>query len=230
MQYFNDSQEIDMEFLSSQYNSKSGPVNLVLQSPESARNGFNAVNTGTFLVHQLPFPPDDGFHEYRFDWLRDSVSFYADGVLLTTMTQAVPNSSGHLTLSHWSNGDPGWSGGPPAQDAIMTVAYIKAYFNSSSVTREQDWSAQCKDSTVAAATCRVLDSTGGSDGNASSHTFFHKQNNTFANPNATSGDQPRPSTDKKSVGSLFGHDASLCILTVIVVALTAGGRLFDHCL
>ena len=171
-QYLNDTQEIDMEFLSAEFNATSQPVNLVLQSPESERAGFNAANTGTFQVHQLNFTPAEGFHEYRFDWSPNAVDFYADGVLLKTMTSAVPTAPGHITLSHWSNGDPEWSAGPPTDDAILTVSYLKGYFNSSDAARQQDWSKRCTDPSAANVSCPVPEVTQAPDGNASAHTFF----------------------------------------------------------
>ncbi|KKY27042.1 putative galactosyl transferase [Diplodia seriata] len=144
----NNTQEIDFEFLSKQYNSSSSPVNLVLHSPESAAAGFDASKLlDNFKVHPLPFRPDAGFHEYRFDWLPDRVSFYADGNWLWDMVDNVPNSGGHLVLNHWSNADPNWSAGPPEQDSIMTVSYVKAYFNSSDSQRQHDYFSRCPDDT-----------------------------------------------------------------------------------
>lgn len=171
-QYFNDTQEIDMEFLSAEFNDTSKPVNLVLQSPESAKAGFNAANTATFQIHQLNFTPSEGFHEYRFDWSPNAVEFYADGVLLDTMTSAIPTAPGHITLSHWSNGDPNWSAGPPTEDAILTVEYFKGYFNSSDQARQHDWSKRCTNPSATNVTCPVPEITQAPDGNASARTFF----------------------------------------------------------
>lgn len=84
--------------------------------------------------------PSDGFHEYRYDWLPDRVEFYLDGQLLRTMFTSLPDGPGKLMLNHWSNGDPAWSGGPPRQDAVMTIMYLKTYFNASNTNshyREQ---------------------------------------------------------------------------------------------
>ena len=161
-----------MEFLSKEFNASSDPVNLVLQSAQSEEAGFNAANTGTFKAHQLPFSPSDAFHEYRFDWSRDAVEFYADGVLLDTMTEAIPTSPGHITLSHWSTGNPDWSAGPPAMDAILTVEYVKGYFNSSDPARQKDWSNRCKDASAVNATCPIPEIQGAPDGNVSAKTFF----------------------------------------------------------
>ncbi|KAF2126581.1 glycoside hydrolase family 16 protein [Dothidotthia symphoricarpi CBS 119687] len=136
--YHNNSQEIDMEFLSTQFNSSGGSVNLVLQTPESVVHGYDASGTPGFEVQPLPFRPDGKFHEYRFDWTADRVAFYVDGEYLHEMTENIPNEGGGMFFNHWSNGDPKWSAGPPESDAVMTVSYVKAYFNSTDTERSQD--------------------------------------------------------------------------------------------
>ncbi|KAK0648193.1 concanavalin A-like lectin/glucanase domain-containing protein [Cercophora newfieldiana] len=146
--YFNDTQEIDMEFLSKEFHTENSsyPVNIVLHSPLSAAHGFDAVKAGTWTQAFLPFNPTDGFHEYRFDFVPDVVYFYADGEYLTQMTgAAVPTVGGQLLMNHWSNGKATWTGGPPKKDAVMTVAYVKTYFNSSSPERQAEWQKRCPD-------------------------------------------------------------------------------------
>ncbi|KAH4924054.1 hypothetical protein HBI79_162770 [Parastagonospora nodorum] len=136
--YHNNSQEIDMEFLSHQFNESQGAVNLVLQSPQSLAQGYDAANTSGFEVQPLPFRPDERFHEYRFDWTKERVSFYVDGVFLYEMTENVPTEGGGIFFNHWSNGDPTWSAGPPTQDTVMTISYMKSYFNSTDTERSQN--------------------------------------------------------------------------------------------
>jgi len=134
-----------MEFLSHQFNSSGGVVNLVLQTPQSVNNGYDASGTSGFEVEPLPFRPDDQFHEYRFDWTADRVAFYVDGQYLHEMTENIPVEGGSLFFNHWSNGDPKWSAGPPEQDAVMTISYMKAYFNSTDTERSQnDYKERCK--------------------------------------------------------------------------------------
>lgn len=50
-----------------------------------------------------------------------------------------------MMLNHWSNGDPNWSGGPPDVDTAITVSYIKAYFNTSNESRNEQWLDACAD-------------------------------------------------------------------------------------
>ena len=72
------------------------------------------------------------FHEYRFDWLPDRIDYYIDGWHALTFTDNIPSSPGAIHFSHWSDGNPLWTMGPPPEDAVMTVAYVKAYFNTTS--------------------------------------------------------------------------------------------------
>ena len=209
-----------MEFLSAEYNSSSHPVNLVLQSPDSARNGFNAAGTGTFDIHQLPFSPSDGFHEYRFDWSPSSVVFYADGVVMQTMTKAIPTSPGHITLSHWSNGDPAWSAGPPEQDAIITVEYLKGYFNSSDTQRQKDWAHRCPNVAAVNATCAVPDLKAAPNGNQSANTYFFTQQQNMTN-NQTGSDLKSLASSVKGSALLPG----ISTLSVLFIAV----RVLDWC-
>jgi hypothetical protein len=104
----------------------------------------------------LGFDPSAGFHEYRFDWLPDRVVFYIDSSPVSTMVYSVPHDNGRLFLNHWSNGSPAWSGGPPRQDATMSVLYVKAYFNSTDPERVRIADERCR-SGGARKTCAIPD-------------------------------------------------------------------------
>jgi Glycosyl hydrolases family 16 len=169
-----------MEFLSSQFSPKDNtfPVNLVLQSAQSVTQGYNAVGTGNYVVANLPFNPTTGFHEYRIDFVPGSVIFYADGEVLTTMhTSAIPTQAGHLILTQWSNGNPLWSAGPPTIEAIVTVGYVKSYFNSSLVSRIDAFASRCGNQHISGAICSIPDQRGapdptGPNGNRTANTYF----------------------------------------------------------
>lgn len=147
-----------MEFLSAQFSVENNtyPVNLVLQSEQSAQQGFNAQGTGNYVVANLPFNPTEAFHEYRIDFIPGRVIFYADSKVLAVMnTTAVPTEAGHMILNQWSNGNKLWSSGPPVTDATMTIAYVKAYFNSSDSDRQESHINRCKDGSVPGAVCPI---------------------------------------------------------------------------
>ncbi|KAF2806563.1 concanavalin A-like lectin/glucanase [Mytilinidion resinicola] len=187
----NDSQEIDMEFLSSEFhlpsNPNTGAVNLVVQTPASLQAGYDASGTPDFVESNLTFSPDTAFHEYRFDWSPGRVAFYADSYCLHIMNVSIPNSPGDLVLNHWSNGDPKWSGGPPAADTAVTVSYVKAYFNSTDPAKQADYRKRCPTYNVKK-TCAVPEQRdppdpAGPNGNETAKTYFFS----LDHPPATSG-------------------------------------------
>lgn len=204
-QYFNDTQEIDIEFLSEQFShsNSSYSVNLVLQTPQSEAANYDASKTGAFLKVDLPFDPTEDFHEYRFDFFASRVLFYADSTLLAAMngsTGGVPTTSGNLILSHWSNGNVNWSGGPPRVDAVSVVKYVKAYYNSSAEVRRGDFERRCTDPAKQGAVCEVP------EGNAT--FFFMYQSNMTANQSTygtgggdSSGDENGTADTKTTVES-----------------------------
>ncbi|KAL9580484.1 MAG: hypothetical protein Q9212_004463 [Teloschistes hypoglaucus] len=145
-----DTHEIDLELLSSQdtVSSPTNRINLVLHS--TGPSGFETPS--------VPFHPSDGFHEYRFDWSPGRVSYYVDGQHMKDLTEGVPDIPGPLVFNHWSNGDEHWTHGPPANDAYMTIGYVKTYFNTSS--QEGQKNSQCVDPNAKDAVCEVPDQSG----------------------------------------------------------------------
>ncbi|KAI1469577.1 glycoside hydrolase family 16 protein [Daldinia caldariorum] len=206
--YMNDTQEIDIEFLSSEFDRSNStfPVNLVLQSEESKNNGFDASGTGDFRKIHLPFDPTEDFHEYRIDFLPDRVLFYADAQLLAEMNgTGVPSTPGNLQLSHWSNGNAGWSQGPPKTDAATVVSYVKAYFNSSLASRHSDYAVRCKDPSAPGAVCPIPDR---------SPTFF------FGNaPDMT----PNQTTYHENIGRRTGRWRQLPLAAAIATSTWVAG-------
>jgi beta-glucanase (GH16 family) len=207
LQYYNDTTEMDMEFLSKDFHASNSsyPVNLVLQSREAAQNGYNAQLTGNFIEAYLPFDPTTGFHEYRMDFIPNKVLFYADGQLLGQMNgSAVPTTAGHLVLQHWSNGNPLWSGGPPTNDAVLAVGYVKAYFNSSTMERHRDWALRCRGRTEPNSVCVIPEV---SPSNSTPGQFFFSDQNDMANNQTVCG---------KNAGSRL-EEARWPILSVLVL-------------
>ena len=151
MKYHNETSEIDIELLSSKQQSPgSNPLFFVL----------HAEDTHPFKYPKVPFNPSGDFHEYRFDWTPGKVSFYVDSERLADFTTGVPSDPGRLMLNHWSNGDSGWTHGPPKKDAVMEVLYVKAYFNTSTSTSGNTASSECVNPSAPEAVCQVPDQNG----------------------------------------------------------------------
>lgn len=225
--YLNDTQEIDMEFLSSQLNDTTSPVNLVLHSTESLKNGGDASGTPTFKIIQLPFEADLAVHEYRFDWQPDRVSFYADGKWLTDMTDKnyIPSAPGKVILSHWSNGNPMWSSGPPEVDAIMTVQYVMAYFNSSNPERAENYNERCVDRNAPNAICEIPDQTspplfGPDAGDSKPYFFSQDPSNNKTNGQIVHGEVE--SGRKSDAASLMKSGAFGTVAIALLVSTLAG--------
>ena len=141
--------------------------------------GYNAALTGNFIKVNLDFDPTADFHEYRIDYLPAHVYFYVDDVMLgSTDGPAVPASPGHLVLQHWSNGNELWSGGPPSENSVVSVQHVRAYFNSSSPQRHQDWARRCNDPKAPKAICKIPDLATEHGSNASEWLFSEHGNMT----------------------------------------------------
>ncbi|KAL8887734.1 MAG: hypothetical protein Q9215_004736 [Flavoplaca cf. flavocitrina] len=178
--YESDKGEIDVEFLSKLYQDPNKKADLLLVI--HADDGV--PRDELFRPTPVAFRPQDGFHEYRFDWTPDRITYYADGQFLYETKVGVPYRAGGLILNHWSNGDPGWSAGPPAKDADMQFSYIKAYFNSSSGAANAEYKSRCKDPNAPNAICKVPDQTTPPDPGKAT---------TFLSPNkGLPGDNPSP--------------------------------------
>jgi beta-glucanase (GH16 family) len=203
-----------MEMLSREFSSNNSTANLVVQTPASAAAGFDAKGTANFDTPGLPFDPSAAYHEYRFDWMPGQVNFYIDGTLYDIMTTEIPNSPGKVVLNHWSNGDPNWSGGPPQSDAIMTVMYVKAYFNSTNT--HPDYAKACP-KYDASKVCRIPDQTSAPVLGNDSPTFFF-----FAQGNETNGQTTSNSTwnshgQHNAASTSFGS-ASVLMATLFAAA------------
>ncbi|KAF2734078.1 concanavalin A-like lectin/glucanase [Polyplosphaeria fusca] len=218
--FYNNSQEIDLEFLSHQFNQSQGAVNLVLQTPQSVIHGYDASNTSDFKVQSLDFRPDERFHEYRFDWSPESVQFYVDGKILQVMTNNIPTMPGRMFVNHWSNGDPKWSAGPPERDTSMTISYIKAYFNSSDTAQNDEYKSRCANFDPSKV-CQIPDQTVPPDGSLgdanAAKTYFFTQDKDHA-----PGQEVFATTNGASSGVIRLFGAAYLPLLVALVSCIVG--------
>jgi len=71
---------------------------------------------------RLPFDPTTGFHEYRFDYSDNAVTFYVIGIEMRSWDAGIPQTSMHLMVNSWF---PSWlEGKGPKKTAFTYVDFI----------------------------------------------------------------------------------------------------------
>jgi len=135
--YKTDTQEADIEFLSSD-------TNYYQTVHHTNQPGLVNDDTDPDAAKTVVIPGADftAFHEHRLDWLPASSKYYYDGTLKSTVSKNSPTVASSILANVWSDGGSGWTKGPPTQDAIATIYYIKGYFNSTSLSASQ-FNTQC---------------------------------------------------------------------------------------
>ncbi|MCJ1284794.1 hypothetical protein MMC26_004130 [Xylographa opegraphella] len=117
--YKSDNQESDIEILTA--------------DPESGIHYTNQATVpgqkSTTTTHPLPSNATVVMHEYRLDWLPGKTVYYLDGVEQQVLMSNVPDVPGSWIWNNWSNGDAGWSAGPPDSDNILKIEKIEMYYN-----------------------------------------------------------------------------------------------------
>jgi beta-glucanase (GH16 family) len=125
--YKNDSSEVDIEYLSAW----DDPTLLYSTKPQIYLDNGNPSNS---TYQQDPWNDtsvsfDQDFHEWSFVWLPDIVHFGLDANYSKFLTTNVPQAPGRLALSHWSDGNPKYSLGPPTQSSTVTISTLRAVYN-----------------------------------------------------------------------------------------------------
>ena len=131
----NDTQETDIEI-------RTGDPDHIHFTNQQTRPG----NGETTYAVPAPATMSSAFHEYRYDWLPTGTNFYIDGVLVMSINRNVPSAAGWLMWNSWSNAW-AWTFGPPAQDNILLIRSVEAYFNRTSVDTSN--CTACSDSSAA---------------------------------------------------------------------------------
>lgn len=125
--YKNDSSEVDIEYLSSWDN----PALLYTVKPQIYQDGGNPDNSTyarqTWDHTASSFHQD--YHDWSFVWLPEVVHFGLDANYSRSLTTNIPQAPGRLALSHWSDGNPRYSLGPPTQRSTVAVSLLWAVYN-----------------------------------------------------------------------------------------------------
>ena len=87
---------------------------------------------GHEFVYKLSFDASKEFHEYGFEWLPDSITWYVDGNKVHRATENIPTEPQSLMMNLWNcKGKNNWSGTfdkskLPVQSHYEFIAYIPA--------------------------------------------------------------------------------------------------------
>lgn len=78
----------------------------------------------------VPFPadPTTAFHSYTIAWLQSGTQYLFDGTPLKGPSQFTSVSASSIVVNHWTNGDHGFTQGPPATDAVMQLQRFYGYY------------------------------------------------------------------------------------------------------
>ncbi len=80
--------EIDIEFL--------GKDTTIVQF-----NYFTKGRGNHEYVHELGFDASEEFHTYAFEWHKDKIVWFVDGVEVYTATQTIPTTRGKIMMNVW---------------------------------------------------------------------------------------------------------------------------------
>lgn len=123
--YHNETQEIDIEYLGNRPDILwLSTKNTIIDSVSHINYQLNDLSTGWNI---------EDYHELRFDWLPEETIFYVNGVNVGSIPS--PFEAGSMLISHWANGDDGWSG-YPYQDAFLKVRNVSYSFNTTDLSLE----------------------------------------------------------------------------------------------
>jgi hypothetical protein len=130
--YFNDSQEVDIEFISSwgdfvYFSSKNYPL------PRFQANAYEN--------YKANFTIPGVFREYRFDWMPTYVDFYIDGRNVSRLGSP-PTMPSSAIFMNWASGDVNWSGTPQA-DVLAQVKTMAVFFNSTNQFIVRNFNGAC---------------------------------------------------------------------------------------
>ncbi|KAF9728891.1 hypothetical protein PMIN06_011160 [Paraphaeosphaeria minitans] len=110
--YGADNNEVDMEYLT-RTNVSWGVVQGISKNQPIQQVNLNVTADQT-----------DDFHTYKLVRTESKAYFLLDGQVVNTFVKNIPTEPVQAMLAHWTDANPGWTGGPPAKDAIMTIKKV----------------------------------------------------------------------------------------------------------
>ncbi len=113
-------QEIDIEFLTYTFGDDTGQVHLAVHRPDHTNHVSEDI--------ELDFNPSDDFHEWGFDILPDRIDWHVDGEVFFTFEYddtITIDGPYELFFNSWTRES--WINGPPAEDAVVQIDWVRFY-------------------------------------------------------------------------------------------------------
>lgn len=121
---------------------------------------YGDVMNGSFGNGTVSSPWD--YVEYRLIWTQHEIKFYIGGHLARTLSEddnkGLFSTPSPLYLRHWSNGNPRSSQGPPKEPTVANDGWLRAFFNSSSMTEDdhRNFDRKCREADACQSDDRAL--------------------------------------------------------------------------
>ncbi|KAI9679946.1 MAG: hypothetical protein M1817_004961 [Caeruleum heppii] len=96
------------------------------------------------------------YTEYRIDWTSEYITYYIGGETYRTISRTdddkLPTAPAPFRIKHWSTGNFYSMQGPPSATSTANVAWMRLFFNSSTMTSEEHrtWDMRCQGQPVCA--------------------------------------------------------------------------------
>ncbi|GAA5949752.1 hypothetical protein JCM3765_007676 [Sporobolomyces pararoseus] len=121
--YDDDNHEVDIELLSDYY--ETGYLDQISPGVQFTNQPLIPFEPSTTEGLPFGFDPTADFHNYTIKWTPTETEFFVDGIFKTSLSENVPATPAFIIYNNWSNGNPGWSSGPPREDATFSIKSIK---------------------------------------------------------------------------------------------------------
>lgn len=124
-------------FVNNEFTTRDLGVNYMTALEQTAANR-NYTVLGGGLGNGSVNPWD--YVEYRIDWTKDYINFYAGGNLTRSVlhedNDGMPSVAAPFFFKHWSTGNRYSMEGPPKKQSVANIGWIRMFFNSSAMTDE----------------------------------------------------------------------------------------------
>ncbi|WVR09774.1 hypothetical protein IAU60_006850 [Kwoniella sp. DSM 27419] len=86
-----------------------------------------------FKITPFPANPTTDYHKYTIGWMPKKTTYYFDDKAIDGPSKFRSVDPSQVVINHWTNGDPGFTEGPPKKDLVMKVKSLAFYLQEESL-------------------------------------------------------------------------------------------------